>query len=181
MTGRPRRACQRSAGAPGCARGTPATSPWRTGWRERACSRLVWAAMAWGASTSPSASTSAELGGDRVVDEDRRDGGGGGEGRGADHPAAGRGAIQEQRQLLAEPLGVGGAGLAGGVGEPGGKGLLVVAGVDACRVARVADLDGRCDERAQRRVDVEGGEEPFTGCEVGAVEHLGQDVGIEPA
>jgi hypothetical protein len=48
-------------------------------------------------------------------------------------------------------------------------------------VARVVDFDGRCDERAQRRVDVEGGEESFAGCEVGAVEYLGQDVGIESA
>ena len=30
-------------------------------------------------------------------------------------------------------------------------------------------------------VDVEDGEESFAGREVGAVEHLGQDVGIEPA
>ena len=100
---------------------------------------------------------------------------------GVEDSAAGRGAIQEQRQLLAELFGVGGAGLAGGFGEPRGKGLLVVAGVYACRVARVVDLDGRRDERAQGRVDVEGGEESFAGCEVGAVEHLGQDVGIESA
>ena len=63
----------------------------------------------------------------------------------------------------------------------GGKGFLVVAGVNACRVARVGDFDGRRDERAQRRVDVEGGEESFAGCEVGAVEHFRQDVGIESA
>ena len=81
--------------------------------------------------------------------------------------------------MLAELFGVGGAGFAGGFGEPRGKGLLVVAGVYACRVARVVDFDGRCDERAQRRVDVEGGEQSFAGCEVGAVEYLGQDVGIE--
>ena len=95
--------------------------------------------------------------------------------------AAGRGAVQEQRQLLAELFGVGGAGLAGGIGEPGGKGFLVVAGVYACRVARVGDFDGGCDERAQGRVHVERGEEAFAGCEVGAVEHSGQDVGIESA
>jgi len=83
--------------------------------------------------------------------------------------------------LLAELFGVGGAGLAGGFGEPRRKRLLVLAGVCACRVARVGDFDGRCDERAQRRVDVEGGEESFARCEVGAVEHLGQDVGIESA
>ena len=71
--------------------------------------------------------------------------------------------------------------IAGGFGESGGKGFLVVAGVYACRVARIGDLDGRRDERAQRRADVEGGEESFAGCEVGAVEHLGQEVGIESA
>ena len=81
--------------------------------------------------------------------------------------------------MLAELFGVGGAGLAGGFGEPRGKGLLVVARVDACGVVRVGDFDGRCDERAQRRVDVEGGEEPCAGREIGAVEYLGQDVGIE--
>src|SRR4051812_7358611 len=76
--------------------------------------------MAWGASTSPSASTSAELAGcrDGVVDEDDCDGGGGGEAVGVEDSAAGRGAVQEQRQLLAELLGVGGAGLAGRFGEP---------------------------------------------------------------
>ena len=51
--------------------------------------------------------------GDGVVDEDCCDGGGGGEGVGVEDSAAGRGAIQEQRQLLAELFGVGGAGLAG--------------------------------------------------------------------
>jgi hypothetical protein len=65
--------------------------------------------------------------------------------------------------LFAELFGVGGAGLAGGFGEPRGKGLLVVAGEYACWVARVLDLDGRRDERAQGRVDVEGGEESFAG------------------
>jgi hypothetical protein len=83
--------------------------------------------------------------------------------------------------LLAELFGVGGAGIAGGLGEPGCKGLLVLAGVYACRVARVVDFDRHRDEWAQRRVDVEGGEESFAGCEVGAVEHLGQDVVIESA
>ena len=61
---------------------------------------------------------------DGVVDEDGGDGGGGGEGLGVEDAAAGRGAVQEQRQLLAELLGVGGAGLAGGLGEPRGEGLL---------------------------------------------------------
>jgi hypothetical protein len=46
---------------------------------------------------------------------------------------------------------------------------------------RVGDLDGRRDERAQGRVDIEGGEESFAGCEVGAIEHFGHDVGIESA
>src|SRR4029079_8256338 len=119
--------------------------------------------------------------GDGVVDEDDCDGGGGGEGVGVEDSTAGRGAIQEQRQLLAELLGVGGAGLASGFGEPRRKGLLVVAGVYACRVARVVDLDGRGDERTQGRVDVEGGEESFAECEVGAVEDLRQDFGIESA
>src|SRR4051794_19312247 len=131
--------------------------------------------MAWGASTSPSASTSAELAagsrarrrpgrqvpacagryrcrGDGVVDEDDCDGGGGGEGVGVEDSAAGRGAVQEQRQLLAESLRVDGAGLAGRFGEPRRKGLLVVAGEYAGWVARVLDLDGRPDERTQGRV-----------------------------
>jgi hypothetical protein len=93
----------------------------------------------------------------------------------------GRGDIEQRLQLLAELFGVSGASLAGGIGEPRGKGFLVVAGVHVCRVARVGDFDGRRDERAQRRVDVEGGQESFAGCEVGAVEHFGQDVGIESA
>ena len=63
--------------------------------------------------------------------------------------------------MLAELFGVGGAGLAGGIGEPGGEGFLVVAGEFTCRVAGVGDFDGRRDERAQRRVDVEWGEESF--------------------
>ena len=75
--------------------------------------------------------------------------------------------------MLAELFGVGGAGLAGGFGEPRGKGLLVVVGVYACGVARVGEFDGRCDERAQRRVDVERGEQPRAGREVGSVEYLG--------
>jgi hypothetical protein len=83
--------------------------------------------------------------------------------------------------LFAELFGVDGTSLAGGIGEPCGKGHLVVTGIYECRVVRVVDFDGRCDERAQRRVDVEGGEESFAGCEVGAVEHLGHDVGIESA
>jgi len=56
--------------------------------------------------------------------------------------------------LLAELFGIGGAGLAGGSGEPRGKGLLVVAGVYACRVARVVDFDGRCDERVDEGAHV---------------------------
>ena len=83
--------------------------------------------------------------------------------------------------MLAELFGVGGAGLAGGIGEPGGKAFFVVAGLYACRVVRVGNLDGRRDEGAQGRVHVERGEESFARCEVGAVEHLGQDVGIESA
>src|SRR3954470_171540 len=142
--------------------------------------------MASGASTCPSASTSAELAGGRcrrdgVVYEDGCDGGGGREGVGVEDAAAGRGAIQEQRQLLAELLGVGRAGLSGRFGEPRREGLLVVAGEEACRMGRVLDLDGRRDERTQGRVDLEDGEESLTGREVGAVEDLGQDVGIEPA
>src|SRR3954452_2944385 len=92
--------------------------------------------MAWAASTSRSASASAErcarscrCRGDRVLDEDDRDDGGGGEGVGVEDAAAGRCAVQEQRQLLAELLGVGGAGLAGGFGEAGrGGGRGVPAG-----------------------------------------------------
>ena len=83
--------------------------------------------------------------------------------------------------MLAELFGVGGAGLAGGLGEPRGKGLLVVAGVQPGRVTRIGDLDGRRDERAQRRVHVERSEKSFSRSQIGAVEHLGQDVGIEPA
>ncbi len=73
-----------------------------------------------------------------------------------------------------------GAGLAGGIGEPGGKGILVVAGLYASREAGVGDFDGRRDEWAQRRVHFERGEESFA--EVSgrcAVEDFGQDVGIE--
>jgi hypothetical protein len=119
--------------------------------------------------------------GDGVVDEDGGDGGGGGEGFCVEYSGAGRGAIEEQRQLFAELFGVGGAGFAGGFGEPRGDGFLVVARAYACRVAGVGDLDGRRDERAQGRVDVEGSEESFAGREVGAVEHFGHDVGIESA
>jgi hypothetical protein len=119
--------------------------------------------------------------GDGVLDEDGCDSGGGGEGVGVEDSAAGRGAIQQQCQLFAELFGVSGASLASGIGEQCGKGFLVVAGLNACRVARVGDFDGRRDEQAQERVDVEGGEESIAGCEVGAVEHFRQDVGIEPA
>jgi hypothetical protein len=120
-------------------------------------------------------------GGEGAVDQDGRDGGGGGEGFGVEDSAAGRGAVQQKRQLLAELFGVGGAGLAGGLREPGGEGSLVVAGLYAGRVARVGDLDGRRDERAQGRVHVERGQETFAGGEVGAVEHFGEDVGVESA
>jgi len=58
---------------------------------------------------------------------------------------------------------------------------MAAAVVNACWVARVGDFDGRRDERAQGRVHVERGEESFARCEVGAVEHFGQDVGIESA
>src|ERR1700754_662648 len=107
---------------------------------------------------------------DGVVDEDDCDGGGGGEGGGVEDPVAGRGAIQEQRQLFAQLFGGGGAGLARGFGESRGKSQLVVAGVHARGVAGVVDLDGRRDERAQGRVNVEGGQQPVAGREVGTIE-----------
>jgi hypothetical protein len=66
------------------------------------------------------------------ADEDGCDRGGGVEGFGVQDPVAGRGAVQEQRQLLAELLGVGGPGFAGGLGEARGQGLFVVAGEFAC-------------------------------------------------
>src|SRR6267154_803627 len=144
--------------------------------------------MARGTTTSPSASTSAELAaasgtrprpacvgryrcdGDGVVDEDDCDGGGGGEGVGVEDPGAGRGAVDEQRELLAELFRVGGAGFAGGVGEPRGDGFLVVACVLGCGVLGVVEFDGGGDVGAQGGGggDVEGGEEPFAGREVGA-------------
>ncbi len=71
--------------------------------------------------------------------------------------------------------------LSGGFGEPGCKRLLVVACVDAGGVARVGDLDSCRDERAQGRVDVERGEQTFSRCDVGAVEYLRQDIGVESA
>ena len=50
------------------------------------------------------------------------------------------------------------------------------------RVLRVVDFDGRRDEGAQPgRGHLEGSEESLAGREVGAVEHSGHDVGIEPA
>ena len=70
-------------------------------------------------------------------------------------------------------------GLTGGIGEPGGKALLVVAGEYTCRVARVLDFDGSPDEWTQGRVDVEDRKESLAGCQVGAVEDFGQDAGIE--
>jgi hypothetical protein len=50
-------------------------------------------------------------------------------------------------------------------------------------VLGVVQFDGRPDVRAQGsgRGHLEGGEEPFAGGEVGAVEHAGHDVGIESA
>src|SRR5674476_640368 len=75
---------------------------------------------------------------DGVVDEDGRDGGRGGERFGVEDAAASRRAVQKQRQLLAELLGVGGAGLPGRFGEPPRKCHLVVAGEDACCMAPVS-------------------------------------------
>ena len=125
----------------------------------------------------------AGCGGDGVVDEGGGDGGGGGEGVGVEDPGAGRGAVDEQRELLAELFRVGGAGFAGGVGEPRGDGFLVVACVPGCGVLGVVEFDGGSDVGAQGGGggDVEGGEEPFAGREVGAVEHAGQNGGVEPA
>jgi len=107
---------------------------------------------------------------------------------GVEDPGAGRGAIEEQRQLFAELFRVGGAGFAGGFGEPRGEGFLVVACVLACGVLRVVDFDGRRDVGAHwrdvlcpGRGDLEGSEESFAGREVGAVEHSARDVGIESA
>ena len=51
----------------------------------------------------------------------------------------------------------------------------------ACRVTRVVDLDGRCDERTQRWVDVEGGEEWFAGRRGRCGRTPPADVGIESA
>jgi hypothetical protein len=47
---------------------------------------------------------------DGVVDEDAGDGGGCGEAIAVEYASAGRGAVDEQRQLFSELLGVGGAG-----------------------------------------------------------------------
>ena len=82
------------------------------------------------------------------VDENCRDGGGGSEGLGVEDSAAGRGIIQQQRQRFAELFGFVGAGLAGGFGEPSGKGFLVVVvvvvvvvvGVNARGLAWVGDF-----------------------------------------
>ena len=144
-------------------------------------SRLSTALWLEGLVSVPACAGRYRFNGEGVVDEDDCDGGGGGEGVGIENSVAGRSAIQEQRQLFAELFGVTGAGLARGFGEPRGKSVLVIAGMHACRVAGVWDFDGRRDERAKRRVNVEGGEESFAGCEVGAVEHFGQEVGIESA
>ena len=85
--------------------------------------------------------------------------------------------------MFAELFGVGGAGFAGGFGEPRGDGGLVVACVLGCGVLGVVEFDGRRDVGAQGRGrgHVEGGDESFAGREVGAVEHSGHDVGIESA
>ena len=74
-------------------------------------------------------------------------------------------------------------GFAGGGGEPGGDGFLVVAGVPGCWVLGVVEFDGGGDVGAQGGGGghVEGGEEPFAGREAGAVEHAGQNGGVEPA
>jgi hypothetical protein len=50
-------------------------------------------------------------------------------------------------------------------------------------VLGVVEFDGGGDVGAQRGGggDVEGGEEPFAGREIGAVEHAGQHGGVEPA
>src|SRR3954469_5074741 len=48
-------------------------------------------------------------------------------------------------------------------------------------MARVLDLDGRPDERTEGGVDVEDPEEPLAGWQIGAVEDLGEDVGIKSA
>jgi hypothetical protein len=116
-----------------------------------------------------------------VVDQHGGDGGGGGEGVAVEDSGAGRGAVEQQRQLFAELFGVGGAGLAGGLGEPCGDGDLVVACVLGGRVLGVVELDGRCDVGAQGsgRGHLEGGEESFARGEVGAVEHPRHDVGIQ--
>lgn len=107
----------------------------------------------------------ARSGGESVIDEDGGDRGGGGEGIGVKDPGAGSGAIDEQGELLAELLGVGRAGFAGGVGEPRGNGLLVVACALGRGVLGVVELHGGSDVRAQGCVwgGIEGGEEPFAG------------------
>src|ERR1039457_2308005 len=121
--------------------------------------------------------------GDGVVGEDGGDGGGGGEGVGVEDPGAGRGAVDEQRQLPAKLVRGGGGRFAGVVGEPRGDGFLVVACVLGCGVLGVVEFDGGGDVGAQGGGggDVEGGEGPFAGREVGAVEHAGQNGGVEPA
>ncbi|MFJ9174024.1 hypothetical protein [Streptomyces sp. NPDC102360] len=90
-------------------------------------------------------------GGGSVVDEDGGDGGGG-EGVGVEEPGAGRGAVDEQRELLAELFRVVGAGLAGGVGEPRGDRLLVVARVLGRGVAGATSKAARSRSRGVRSV-----------------------------
>src|SRR6185437_394463 len=120
---------------------------------------------------------------DGVVDEDGGDGRGGREGVGVEDPGAGCGAVDEQCQLLAELFWVDGAGFAGGVGEAGCDGFLVVACVPGGGVLGVVEFDGGGDvgARGGGGGDVEGGEKPLAGREVSAVEHAGQDGGVEPA
>jgi hypothetical protein len=67
--------------------------------------------------------------------------------------------------------------------SPASRAVSVVACVLGCGVLGVVEFDGRRDVGAQGRGrgHLEGGEESFPGCEVGAVEHPGHDVGIEPA
>lgn len=62
---------------------------------------------------------------DGAVDED----GGGGEAVAVQDATTSRSAVDEQRQLLPELLGVGGAGFAGGLGEPRSDSGLVLARV----------------------------------------------------